>query len=87
MYFAIIRWLRNRTTIVSSSDLSTPDFIQPSLIFHGRQDPVVPCEFSEQFAASHPNARLHVFDDGHELNASVDAMWTLTAQFLQIKGQ
>ena len=34
-----------------------PDFRQPALIFHGAQDDVVPAAYSEEFAATHPNAQ------------------------------
>jgi pimeloyl-ACP methyl ester carboxylesterase len=44
-----------------------PDFRQPALIFHGAQDDVVPAQYSSEFAATHPNARLEVLTSGHEL--------------------
>ena len=34
-----------------------PDFRQPALIFHGAHDDVVPAAYSEEFAATHPNAQ------------------------------
>lgn len=64
-----------------------PDFKQPALIFHGRNDPVVPVRFSESYAASHPNVELSVFDAGHELTEVIDEMWERTARFLQLKRQ
>jgi len=44
-----------------------PDFPQPTLIFHGAQDDVVPARYSSEFAATHPNARLETLDSGHDL--------------------
>ena len=59
-----------------------PDFRQPALIFHGTGDTVVPPRLSQQFAASHPNARLHLLDSDHELLNALDAIWQLAAPFL-----
>jgi pimeloyl-ACP methyl ester carboxylesterase len=44
-----------------------PDFHQPALVFHGALDDVVPATYSQQFAASHPNAHLEVLNSTHEL--------------------
>ena len=44
-----------------------PEFDQPALILHGRNDDVVPVELSETFAATHSNARLLVLESGHQL--------------------
>lgn len=59
-----------------------PALTQPGLIFHGMHDDVVPPENSIQFAATHPNVRLQLFADGHELTAVMEEMWTLTHRFL-----
>jgi len=62
-----------------------PDFpavMQPTLIFHGRNDDVVPYTFSEEFRALHPQAEVHLFDSGHELTDVLEPMWALTAGFL-----
>jgi len=59
-----------------------PDFHQPALIFHGAHDDVVPAAFSEQFAATHANARLEVLDSGHELLNVLDHMGPRIAEFL-----
>lgn len=64
-----------------------PHFTQPALIFHGRNDAVVPVQFSESYAAAHPNVELRVFDAGHELTEAIDEMWDHTARFLQLKRQ
>src|SRR5260370_42213787 len=35
-----------------------PEISQPALIFHGRNDDVVPVEYYQEFAARHPQVRL-----------------------------
>jgi pimeloyl-ACP methyl ester carboxylesterase len=59
-----------------------PHFNQPALIFHGRHDDVVPAEYSEQFAAAHPNAHLEVLDSGHELLNVLDYMAPRVVYFM-----
>ena len=59
-----------------------PDFRQPTLIFHGMHDSVVPPRLSSDFAASHPNARLHLLDSDHELLNVLDAIWQASGPFL-----
>ncbi len=59
-----------------------PDVRQPALVFHGRLDPVVPAASSEEFAARHPNARLVLFDSGHELTDVLEPMWERVRRFL-----
>ena len=51
-----------------------PDVSQPTLIFHGAQDDVVPARYSREFAATHPNATLEVVNSGHELLEVLDYM-------------
>jgi uncharacterized protein len=62
-----------------------PDVRQPALLFHGKQDDVVPYQFSLEFQALHPAAQLHLFESGHELTDVLDEMWQLTAEFLELK--
>jgi uncharacterized protein len=59
-----------------------PDFHQPALIFHGHHDEVVPPEYSTEFAASHPNARLEMLDSGHELLNVLDDIGPKVERFL-----
>jgi len=59
-----------------------PDCTQPTLIFQGRHDTVVPPEFAEIFAAQHPNANLRLLDSDHDLVNVLDEMWRETEQFL-----
>jgi len=62
-----------------------PDVRQPALVFHGKQDDVVPYQFSLEFQALHPSAQLHLFESGHELTDVLDEMWRLTAEFLGLE--
>lgn len=59
-----------------------PDVTQPTLIFHGSADDVVPAQYSEQFAASRPNVRLRILESGHELLDVLDLMWDESSRFL-----
>ena len=59
-----------------------PDFRQPTLIFHGVQDDVVPARYSAEFAATHPNARLETLDSGHELLNMLEYMAPKVRGFL-----
>ena len=59
-----------------------PDVRQPVLIFHGRNDTVVPPEFSEEFARRYPQARLRLMASDHELTNVMDEMWMETEAFL-----
>jgi pimeloyl-ACP methyl ester carboxylesterase len=60
-----------------------PDFRQPALLFHGTEDSVVPCDYSERFVASHPATRLVKLQSGHELTDVLDRMWQETGDFLE----
>jgi uncharacterized protein len=60
----------------------TPDFTQPALIFHGLQDDVVPIQYSRDFAAIHPNARLIELESGHELLNVLDGIVAEAVAFL-----
>ncbi len=59
-----------------------PDFQQPALIFHGAHDDVVPPQYSTEFAAAHPNARLEILDSGHELLNVLEYMSPKVLEFL-----
>ncbi len=60
-----------------------PDVRQPALVFHGRDDDVVPCEYSQEFARLHPQVDLHEMDSGHELINVLEEMWTAVHRFLR----
>ena len=59
-----------------------PVVAQPTLVFHGRQDPVVPVEFAREFTQRTPGARLMEFESGHELTDCLEPMWEQTKAFL-----
>src|SRR5262249_49334423 len=59
-----------------------PQFLQPALICHGKEDDVVPVSTSEAFAHSHANVRLRLFLSGHELTNVLDPIWEETDRFL-----
>ena len=59
-----------------------PDFHQPALLFHGAGDDVVPVRYSQEFAATHPNATLEVLDSGHELLNVLEYMAPKVERFL-----
>ena len=61
------RTLRHRLIEDSAQYEDFPEFSQPALIFHGKQDDIVPVEYSETFAAGRPNVTLEVMDSGHDL--------------------
>jgi pimeloyl-ACP methyl ester carboxylesterase len=59
-----------------------PVVTQPALVFHGRNDPVVPSRFSEEFARARPNVTLRLLESGHELTDVTSRMWVETSEFL-----
>lgn len=59
-----------------------PAFAQPGLIFHGRNDTVVPATSSEHFAASRPNVRLQILDSDHELADVLPHLWNEMREFV-----
>jgi predicted esterase len=59
-----------------------PDFRQPTLIFHGTRDTVVPLSVSEALLSTHKNVQLKVFESGHELTDVMESMWKRTREFL-----
>ncbi len=59
-----------------------PEVKVPTLCIAGRHDDVVPLADIERFVARTPSARLVVLDDGHELTASIEAIWEATKAFV-----
>lgn len=59
-----------------------PEVKQPVLIMHGDQDKDVPLSVSEEFAARHPDARLIVLPDKHQLLDHMDRLWEETRSFV-----
>lgn len=62
-----------------------PDLKQPTLIHHGRLDPVVPANLSQGFASAHSNVELMLYESGHELTDVLPRMWAATAVFLGLE--
>jgi len=54
----------------------------PTLVFHGKEDDVVPIHVSRKFAAENPSTSLHELDDDHSLLSSLDTIWSATEDFL-----
>lgn len=54
----------------------------PTLILQGRRDEVVDPEMVERFASSRPHVRLVMVDDGHQLEASLDRVWSESRECL-----
>jgi pimeloyl-ACP methyl ester carboxylesterase len=59
-----------------------PDVDQPALVFHGKDDAVVPAAYSVEFAASRRNVQLRLVDSDHELLDVRDLMWEEVRRFL-----
>jgi pimeloyl-ACP methyl ester carboxylesterase len=59
-----------------------PDVHQPTLIFHGRNDDVVPVGDSVAFAAERPWVELDILDSDHELGNVLEPMARRTLSFL-----
>jgi pimeloyl-ACP methyl ester carboxylesterase len=59
-----------------------PQVRKPALIFHGRNDTVVPADLSVEFASRHPQAQLRLMESDHELLNVLDDMWMETEKFL-----
>ena len=57
-----------------------PQFACPAMIFHGIRDEVVPAEASMRFCARNMNARLQLFDSGHELIDVMEEIWLICRQ-------
>jgi predicted esterase len=61
-----------------------PDFHQRALILHGVEDQVVPPQESRNYVREHAQARLALFNSGHELTGVMDGLWREVAVFLEI---
>ena len=54
----------------------------PTVIVQGRGDEVVDPRMVERFAAARPHVRLVTVDDGHQLQDSLDVVWSETCSLL-----
>jgi pimeloyl-ACP methyl ester carboxylesterase len=59
-----------------------PAVLQPTLIFHGVQDSVVPVAASRAYARTRTSATLFEVDSDHELLSAVEEIWAATKEFL-----
>jgi pimeloyl-ACP methyl ester carboxylesterase len=59
-----------------------PEVSQPTLVFHGDKDAVVPAACSVQFAAGRPNVQFQLLDSDHELADVLEQMWEGVRRFL-----
>lgn len=59
-----------------------PQFLQPTLIFHGKHDTVVPAGHSITFSQQHPHTTLRLMESDHQLLNVLDDMWMETEKFL-----
>jgi pimeloyl-ACP methyl ester carboxylesterase len=59
-----------------------PALRQPTLIFHGAHDDVVPRALSEEFAAGNLHTHLEILDSGHELLNVLEYMTPKVTAFL-----
>lgn len=71
--------------ITDAMQYKTDEFTvaQPTLVFHGTKDDIVPVSESRRFADINPKTvTLHLIDDGHELIEPLEYMWSITNRFL-----
>jgi pimeloyl-ACP methyl ester carboxylesterase len=59
-----------------------PEVSQPTLIFHGQQDDIVPVGDSIAFAASRPHVELQILESDHELGNVLEIIGRHTLAFL-----
>lgn len=59
-----------------------PKYPQPTLIFHGRQDAVVPVEHSIAFSQQHGRTTLRLMESDHQLLDVLGEVWMEAEKFL-----
>jgi pimeloyl-ACP methyl ester carboxylesterase len=57
----------------------------PTLVFQGERDETVDPATVERWAAGRPGVTVRMLDDGHQLLASLDRMWTEMSAFLNMR--
>ncbi len=57
----------------------------PTLVFQGRRDDVVDPASVARWAGERPQVELRMLDDGHQLTASMDAIWEESRRFLGLE--
>jgi len=61
-----------------------PEVRDPTLVYHGVRDEVVPAAWSEEFAAGRGNVKLRLVDSDHQLLDALDEIWEGVAEDLRI---
>ncbi|MFX0060983.1 MAG: YqiA/YcfP family alpha/beta fold hydrolase [Candidatus Hermodarchaeota archaeon] len=56
----------------------------PTLIFHGKNDDVIPVKWSEDYASDRSNVSLNILESDHQLLDQLDAMWIDIGKFLEL---
>jgi len=59
-----------------------PEFPQPALLFHGKNDGSVPAAYSIAYAKKRINVALRLLDSDHQLLDQLDLMWREASEFL-----
>lgn len=59
-----------------------PSVTQPTLVYHGTGDTVVPAAFSMEFVRGRPNVRLELLNAGHDLIEALQTIWEGVRRFL-----
>ncbi|HVN64014.1 MAG TPA: YqiA/YcfP family alpha/beta fold hydrolase [Candidatus Binataceae bacterium] len=59
-----------------------PVILQPAIIFHGKNDAVVPASYSVEFERRYPHIKLHLLESDHELLNVLDEIWIASEKFL-----
>jgi len=72
--YADARQYDSRTAVVSN----------PALVFQGTRDALVDPAMVQGFVAARPSMTLRLFDDDHQLHASLETIWRETAAFLNL---
>lgn len=54
------------------------------MIFHGVNDETIPYHVSQEFNHSLPNTQLHLLESNHSLEDSLNYIWLLSQQFLDL---
>ncbi|MHA1974014.1 MAG: alpha/beta hydrolase [Candidatus Hodarchaeales archaeon] len=65
-------------------DLTEVDLDRPTIIFHGKNDEVVPIQWSVDFVRNNPKATLFPLDSDHQLLDQKEFMWKKIKDFLSI---
>jgi len=60
------------------------DVKRPTLILQGRRDETVDPRMVERYAATRPQVTLRLFEDDHQLTASLPEIWREAAAFLDL---